>query len=62
MDQIPGASLVLKGLESKKCIQIPFKGSATSDFIPKRFKISNIPKYNRTIDPPEYITTYTTIV
>lgn len=60
MDLIPGAPLVLKGPDSKKYTQLPFKSSAALELILKRFKMSNIPKYNRISDPQEHITTYTT--
>lgn len=62
MDQITGAPPVLKGLDSKKYTKLLFKPSATLELIPKRFKMSDIPKYDRNSNPSEHITTYTTAV
>nr|XP_016455166.1 PREDICTED: uncharacterized protein LOC107779289 [Nicotiana tabacum] len=62
MDQILGAPPVLKGPDSKKYTQLPFKSSAAPELIPKRFKMSDIPKYDGTLDPQEHITIYTTVV
>nr|XP_018627617.1 uncharacterized protein LOC104100177 [Nicotiana tomentosiformis]XP_018627618.1 uncharacterized protein LOC104100177 [Nicotiana tomentosiformis] len=62
MDQIPGAPPVLEGPNSKKYIQLPYKLSAAPELIPKRFKMPKVPKYDRTSDPQEHITTYTTAV
>nr|XP_016460360.1 PREDICTED: uncharacterized protein LOC107783848 [Nicotiana tabacum] len=62
MDQIPGAPPMLKGSDSRKYTQLLFKPSATPELILKRFKMSNMPKYDGTSDPQEHITTYTTAV
>lgn len=62
MDQIPGAPPVLKGPDSKKYMQLPFKQSAAPEFILKKFKMPDIPKYDGTSDPQECITTYTRVV
>lgn len=60
MDQIPGAPPVLRAWIRKKYTQLPFKPIAAPELIPKRFMMPNIPKYDRTLDPQEHITTYTT--
>ncbi|XP_070049223.1 uncharacterized protein [Nicotiana tomentosiformis] len=57
--QIPGASPILKGLDFKKFIQKPFPPSAAPKLMPKRFLMPEIPKYNRTTDPNEHVTSYT---
>ncbi|XP_070032699.1 uncharacterized protein [Nicotiana tomentosiformis] len=62
MDQIPGAPPVLKGQNSKKYTQLPYKPSATPELISKWFKMHDVPKYDGTSDPQEHITTYTTEV
>ncbi|XP_019260063.1 PREDICTED: uncharacterized protein LOC109238085 [Nicotiana attenuata] len=62
MDQIPGAPPVLKGPDSKKYTQLPYKPSVAPELILKRFKIPDVPKYDGTSDPKEHITTYTTAV
>nr|XP_016501323.1 PREDICTED: uncharacterized protein LOC107819697 [Nicotiana tabacum] len=62
MDQIPGALPVLKGLDSKKYTQLPYKPSTAPKLVPKRFKMPSVPKYDGTSDPQEHITTYTTSV
>ncbi|XP_070034958.1 uncharacterized protein [Nicotiana tomentosiformis] len=62
MDQTPGAPPVLKGPNSKKYVQLPYKPSAALALIPKHFKMHEVPKYDGTSDPQEYITTYTTAV
>ncbi|XP_060179414.1 uncharacterized protein LOC132609449 [Lycium barbarum] len=59
VDQIPGASPVLKGPDSKKFVQMPFPPSAAPIKIPKRFRMPDIPKYNGTTDPNEHVTAYT---
>nr|XP_016453920.1 PREDICTED: uncharacterized protein LOC107778223 [Nicotiana tabacum] len=59
MDQIPGTPPVLKGPESKKYTQLPFKPSVSPELIPKWFKMPDIPKYDGTSDPQEHVTTYT---
>nr|XP_016481080.1 PREDICTED: uncharacterized protein LOC107802146 [Nicotiana tabacum] len=59
-DQIPCVPPMLKGPDSIKCTQFPFKPSATPELIPNRFKIPDIPKYDRSSYPQEHITTYTT--
>nr|XP_016473143.1 PREDICTED: uncharacterized protein LOC107795084 [Nicotiana tabacum] len=59
VDQIPGASPVLKGLDAKKFIQKPFPQSAVSMPIPKMFRMPDVPKYNGTIEPQRAITSYT---
>ncbi|XP_070057151.1 uncharacterized protein [Nicotiana tomentosiformis] len=53
---------MLKGPDSRKYTQLSFKPSATPELIPKRFKMTDIPKYDGTSDPQEHITTYTTTV
>nr|XP_009622700.1 uncharacterized protein LOC104114060 [Nicotiana tomentosiformis] len=60
IDQISGTALVLKGPNSKKYTQLPFKPSATPELIPKQFKVPNVLKYDETSDPQDHITTYTT--
>ncbi|MCD9641422.1 hypothetical protein HAX54_027600, partial [Datura stramonium] len=45
-DQIPRAPPVIKGMNSKKYLQLPYKLSAKLMFIPKKFKMSNILRYN----------------
>ncbi|XP_070032636.1 uncharacterized protein [Nicotiana tomentosiformis] len=62
MDQIPGTPLVLKGLNSKKYVQLSYKPSAAPVLILKHFKMPKVPKYDGTSDPREHITTYTTAV
>ena len=62
IDQTQGAPLVLKGPDTKKYFQLPFKPSADPELIPKRFKIPDILKYNGTLDPQKHIITYTTTV
>ncbi|XP_070040746.1 uncharacterized protein [Nicotiana tomentosiformis] len=62
MDQIPGAPPVLKGPDSKKYTQLSYKPSTTPELILKRFKMPDVPKYDRTSDPQEHTTTYTTTV
>ncbi|XP_070034988.1 uncharacterized protein [Nicotiana tomentosiformis] len=59
MDQILGAPPVLKGPDSKKYTQLPYKPSVVPELIPKRFKMPEVPKYDGTSDPHEHITTYT---
>nr|XP_016463135.1 PREDICTED: uncharacterized protein LOC107786200 [Nicotiana tabacum] len=59
VDQIPGAPPILKGLDSKKFVQKPFPQSAAPKPISKKFRMPDISKYNRTIDPNEHITAYT---
>lgn len=59
VDQIPGAPPMIKGLYSKKFVQKPFSSSAALKAIPKKFCMPEIPKYNRTTDPNEHITSYT---
>ncbi|XP_070054370.1 uncharacterized protein [Nicotiana tomentosiformis] len=61
MDQILVAPPVLKGPNSKKYIQLPYKPSAAPELIPKRFKMPEVPKYDGTSDPHEHITTYTIV-
>ncbi|XP_070014413.1 uncharacterized protein [Nicotiana sylvestris] len=62
MDQIPGTPPVLKGPDSKKYTQLPYKPSAATNLIPKRFKMPEVPKHDGTSDPQEHITTYTMAV
>lgn len=62
MDQIPGAPRVLKGPDSKKYVQLPFKPSAAQKLIPKKFKMPDIRKYDGTSDTQQHITTYTAAV
>lgn len=50
MDQIPGAPPVLKGPESKKYTQLPYKLSVAPELILKQFK-PEVPKYDITSDP-----------
>ncbi|XP_070046896.1 uncharacterized protein [Nicotiana tomentosiformis] len=57
--QIPGAPLILKCLDSKKFVQKPFPPSATPKPIPKKLCMPEIPKYNRTTEPNEHVTSYT---
>ncbi|XP_070029202.1 uncharacterized protein [Nicotiana sylvestris] len=59
VDQIPGAPLVLKGLDAKKFVQKSFPPSAALKLIPKKFGMPNIPKYNGATNPNEHITSYT---
>ncbi|XP_070015020.1 uncharacterized protein [Nicotiana sylvestris] len=59
VDQIPGAPLILKGLDSKKFVQKPFPPSAAPKLIPKKFCMPEIPKYNGTTNPNEHVTSYT---
>ena len=59
VDQIPGAPPILKGPDSKRFIQKPFLLSTTRKLIPKRFRMPDIPMYNRTMDPNEHVTSYT---
>ncbi|XP_075101961.1 uncharacterized protein LOC142177379 [Nicotiana tabacum] len=60
MDQIPRAPPVLKEPDSKKYTQLPYKPTATPELIPKRFTISDVLKYDGTLDSQEHITTNTT--
>ncbi|XP_070039492.1 uncharacterized protein [Nicotiana tomentosiformis] len=62
IDQIPGAPPVLKGSDSKKYIQLPYKSSAEPELTLKRFKMPEVPKYDGISDPQEHITTYTTVI
>ncbi|XP_070045026.1 uncharacterized protein [Nicotiana tomentosiformis] len=62
MDQILGAPPVLKGPDSKKYTQFPYKPSATLELISKHFKMLDVPKYDGTSDPREHITIYTMAV
>ncbi|XP_070003461.1 uncharacterized protein [Nicotiana sylvestris] len=62
VDQIPGAPPILKGVDSKKFVQKSFSQSAAPKPIPKKFRMPDIPKYNRTTDPNEHITTYTCVI
>ncbi|XP_070020210.1 uncharacterized protein [Nicotiana sylvestris] len=62
VDQILGSPSILKGVDSKKFVQKPFPSSAALKPIPKKFKMPNLPKYNRTSDPNEHVTTYTCAV
>ncbi|XP_070052012.1 uncharacterized protein [Nicotiana tomentosiformis] len=59
VDQIPGASPILKGLDSKKFVQKPFPPSAAPKPIPKKFRMPEIAKYNGPTDPNEHVTSYT---
>ncbi|XP_070020700.1 uncharacterized protein [Nicotiana sylvestris] len=59
VDQISGASPILKGVDSKKFIQRPFPEEAALKPIPKKFRMPDLPKYNGTSDPNEHVTTYT---
>ncbi|XP_059294736.1 uncharacterized protein LOC132047755 [Lycium ferocissimum] len=59
VDQILGAPPILKGPDSEKFVQMPFPPSAAPKPISKRFRMPDIPKYNRTTDPNEHVTTYT---
>ncbi|XP_070026281.1 uncharacterized protein [Nicotiana sylvestris] len=59
VDQIPGAPLVLKGLDAKNIIQKPFTPSAAPMPIPKKFCMPDMCKYNGTTDYNEYINSYT---
>ncbi|XP_070050529.1 uncharacterized protein [Nicotiana tomentosiformis] len=56
----PGCTTVLKGPNSKKYTQLPYKPSAPPELIPKRLKIPDVLKYDGTSDPHKRITTYTT--
>ncbi|KAJ8541347.1 hypothetical protein K7X08_002163 [Anisodus acutangulus] len=62
VDQILGAPPIMKGPHSKRCIQLLFQPSTALKLIPKRFKISDLPKYDGTKDPYEYVTSYTCAV
>nr|XP_009778095.1 PREDICTED: uncharacterized protein LOC104227536 [Nicotiana sylvestris] len=46
-------------MDSKKFIPKPFSLSATPKSIPKKFRMPEIPKYNRTTDPNEHVISYT---
>ncbi|XP_060172035.1 uncharacterized protein LOC132603136 isoform X1 [Lycium barbarum] len=59
VDQIPGAPPLLKGPNSKRYIQRPFRPSAAPKLIPKRFKMPDIQKYDGTTGPCEHVTSYT---
>nr|XP_016444205.1 PREDICTED: uncharacterized protein LOC107769496 [Nicotiana tabacum] len=57
----PGSATGVKGSDSKKYTQLPFKPSAAPELIPKRFK-AEYTKYDGTSNPQEHIMTYTTLV
>ncbi|XP_070050949.1 uncharacterized protein [Nicotiana tomentosiformis] len=59
VDQKPGAPPILRGMDTKKIVQKPFPPSVAPKPIPKKFRMPDIPKYNGTIDPNEYVTSYT---
>ncbi|XP_060200435.1 uncharacterized protein LOC132628685 [Lycium barbarum] len=59
VDQIPGVPQILKGPDSKKYVQLPFPPSAAPKLIPKRFKMTDLSKYDETMDPQEHVTEYT---
>ncbi|XP_075101999.1 uncharacterized protein LOC142177409 [Nicotiana tabacum] len=53
---------ILKGPNLKEYTQLSCKPSAAPELIPKRFKMPEVPKYDRTSDPREHITTYSMAV
>ncbi|XP_009784150.1 uncharacterized protein [Nicotiana sylvestris] len=59
VNQIGGAPLILKELDSKKFIQKPFPSRAAPKLIPKRFDMPDTPKHNGTTDPNDHMTSYT---
>ncbi|MCD7453857.1 hypothetical protein HAX54_022353 [Datura stramonium] len=61
MDHIPGASLVLKGTDSKKYTQLPYKPSATPMLTLKSLRCQIFPN-TKVQDIIEHLTTYTTTI
>ncbi|XP_070055301.1 uncharacterized protein [Nicotiana tomentosiformis] len=59
IDQIRGAPPILKGLDSRKFVQKPFPPNESLKSVPKKFRMLEIPKYNRTTNPNEHVTSYT---
>ncbi|XP_070019688.1 uncharacterized protein [Nicotiana sylvestris] len=59
VDQIPSATSILKGVDSKKFVQKPFPSNAAPKNIPKKFRMPDLSKYNRTSNPNEHVTAYT---
>ncbi|XP_060182256.1 uncharacterized protein LOC132611917 [Lycium barbarum] len=59
VDQIPGAPPIISGLDSKRYIRRPFPPSVAPKLIPKRFTMSDIPKYDGTTDLQEHVTSDT---
>ncbi|MCD9645726.1 hypothetical protein HAX54_034863, partial [Datura stramonium] len=55
MDQIPSAPALLKGSDSQRYMEQPYKSSATLKAIPERFRMSNILEYDGTRNPSKQI-------
>ncbi|XP_070003459.1 uncharacterized protein [Nicotiana sylvestris] len=60
IEQILGVPPVIKGVDVDKYSQQPWKPSAAPLPIPKKFKMSDISKYDGTTDPRDHVTTFTT--
>ncbi|MCD7448765.1 hypothetical protein HAX54_045979 [Datura stramonium] len=61
MNDIPGVPPVLKGLDSQSDSQLAYQANTTSKPILKRFKISDIPKYDGMTNLHEHIIAFTII-
>ncbi|XP_070055439.1 uncharacterized protein [Nicotiana tomentosiformis] len=59
IEQILNVPPVIKGVDNDKYSQQPWKPSAGPLPIPKKFKIPDIPKYDRTTDPQDHVIAFT---
>ncbi|XP_070049009.1 uncharacterized protein [Nicotiana tomentosiformis] len=59
IEKILGVPPVIKGVDIDKYSQQPWKPSATPLPIPKKFKMPDIPKYDRMTDPRDHVTAFT---
>ncbi|XP_070015163.1 uncharacterized protein [Nicotiana sylvestris] len=60
IEQIPGVSPIIKGIDMDKYPQQPWKPNAAPLPIPKKFKLPDVPKYNGTPDLRHHVTAFTT--